>query len=175
MEIWKDVVGFERAYQVSSLGRVKSKIRKSVVEEKMLNPYKNNKGYECVDLWDNNHKKKLVHRLVAEAFIPNPKHKKVVNHKDGNPLNNKVDNLEWCTHSENMLHSFRVLGQRTVKGMVINNKPVECLDTGEIFASASEAARQKGCSQSNITKAILGGRNKAGGLRWSYHFGGEDE
>ena len=174
MEIWKDVVGFERAYRVSNLGRVKSKIRKGVIEEKLLKPYKNNKGYECVDLWDNNHKKKLVHRLVAEAFIPNPEHKKVVNHKDGNPLNNKIDNLEWCTYSENMLHSFRVLGRRTVKGMVINNKPVRCLDTGEVFVSASEAARQKGCSQSNITKAILGERNKAGGLRWSYYFGGEE-
>ena len=174
MEIWKDVVGFERAYQVSNLGRVKSKIRKGVIEEKLLKPYKNNMGYECVDLWVNNHKKKLVHRLVAEAFIDNPDHKKVVNHKDGNPLNNTVDNLEWCTHSENMLHSFRVLGQRTVKGMVINNKPVKCLDTGEVFASASEAARQKGCSQSNITSVVLGKRSKAGGLRWAYDFGGEE-
>lgn len=65
MEIWKDVVGFERAYQVSSLGRVKSKIRKSVIEEKLLKPYKNNKGYERVDLWDNNHKKKQRRRKCA--------------------------------------------------------------------------------------------------------------
>lgn len=174
MEIWKDVVGFERAYQVSSLGRIKSKIRKSVVKEKILKPFKNNNGYECVDLWNNNHKKKLVHRLVAEAFIPNPECKLFINHIDGDKTNNKVENLEWCTHSENILHSFRVLGHRTVKGMVMNNKPVKCLDTGEISASASEAARQKGCSQSNITKVILGERNKAGGLRWSYHFGSEE-
>lgn len=174
MEIWKDVVGFERAYRVSNLGRVKSKIRKSVIEERLLKPYKNNKGYECVDLWNNNHKKKLVHRLVAEAFIPNPECKLFINHIDGDKTNNRVENLEWCTHSENILHSFRVLGHRTTKGMVMNNKPVKCLDTGEIFASASEAARQKGCSQSNITKVILGERNKAGGLRWSYHFGGEE-
>lgn len=174
MEVWKDAVGFERAYQVSNLGRVKSKIRKGVIKEKFLNPYKNNMGYECVDLWDNNHKKKLVHRLVAEAFIPNPDCKPFINHIDGDKTNNKVENLEWCTHSENILHSFRVLGHRTVKGMVINNKPVKCLDTGEVFPSASEAARHKGCSQSNITKVILGKRNKAGGLKWAYYFGGEE-
>ena len=174
MEVWKDVVRFERAYQVSNLGRVKSKIRKGVIKERFLKPFLNNQGYELVDLWDNTHKKKLVHRLVAEAFIPNPDNKKEVNHIDGNPLNNKADNLEWVSHNENMLHSHRVLHQRTVKGLVINNKPVRCLDTGEVFISASEAARQKGCSQSNITKAILGERNKAGGLRWAYDFGGEE-
>ena len=76
MEIWKDVVGFERAYQVSNLGQVKSKIRHGVIAERLLKSFKNNQGYECVDLWDNNHKKKLVHRLVAEAFIPNPNNKK---------------------------------------------------------------------------------------------------
>ena len=174
MEVWKDVVGFERAYQVSNLGRVKSKTRKGVIAERLLRPFKNNQGYECVDLWDNNHKKKLVHRLVAEAFIANPNNKKEVNHIDGNPLNNKVENLEWVSHKENMLHSHRVLHQRTVKGQVINNKPVKCLDTDEVFASASEAARQKGCSQSNITSVVLGKRSKAGGLKWAYNFGGEE-
>lgn len=174
MEVWRDIKGFEGRYQVSNLGRVKSLARRMVIKDRILKPFGNNKGYECVHLWNIQHKELLVHRLVAEAFIPNPSNKKEVNHKDGNSLNNKVDNLEWCTHSENMLHSFRVLGQRTVKGMVMNNKPVKCLDTGEVFASASEAARQKGCSQSNVTKVVLGKRDKAGGLRWAYDFGGEE-
>ncbi len=69
MEVWKDVAGFEQAYQVSNLGRVKSKIRKGVIKERFLKPFLNNQGYELVDLWDNTHKKKLVHRLVAEVFI----------------------------------------------------------------------------------------------------------
>lgn len=173
MEVWRDIKGFEGRYQVSNLGRVKSLARRMVVKDRILKPFGNNKGYKCVHLWNIQHKEPLIHRLVAEAFIPNPDGKKEVNHKDGNPLNNEVNNLEWCTHSENMLHSFRVLGQRTVKGMVMNNKPVKCLDTGEVFVSATEAARQKKCNQSNITRAILRG-GKAGGLRWAYDFGGEE-
>lgn len=174
MEVWRDIKGFEGRYQVSNLGRVKSLARRMVVKDRILKPFGNNKGYKCVHLWNIQHKEPLVHRLVAEAFINNPDNKKEVNHIDGNPLNNKVENLEWVSHKENMLHSHRVLHQRTVKGMVINNKPVKCLDTGEVFVSASEAARQKGCSQSNITKVVLGERYKAGGLRWAYDFGGEE-
>lgn len=172
MEVWRDIKGFEGRYQVSNLGRVKSLARRMVVKDRILKPFGNNKGYKCVHLWNIQYKEPLVHRLVAEAFIPNPSNKKEVNHKDGNPLNNKVENLEWVSHRENMLHSHRVLHQGTVRGKVMNNKPVKCLDTGEVFVSASEAARQKGCSQSNITKAILGKRSKAGGLRWAYDFGG---
>lgn len=105
------------------------------------------------------------YRLLKD--LPTFKAGEIFKLKGGNlyyyPAENGTENAHW---------SDRIMAyhHKTLE----NNKPVKCLDTGEIFISASEAARQKGCSQSNITKAILGERNKAGGLRWSYYFGGEE-
>lgn len=112
-ETWKQVVDFD-GYMVSSLGRVKSLERvitrinhkgtpvKQVVKEHILKPYIT-RGYYAVMLSMRKHKK--VHRLVAEAFISNPSNKSEVNHKDGNKLNNTLENLEWCTLQENHKHS----------------------------------------------------------------------
>ncbi|MBP5311893.1 MAG: HNH endonuclease [Clostridia bacterium] len=105
MEFWKDIPGFENLYQISSNGRVKS-FRKSSklhrVNEHILKPYLSNNGYYQVTLYSGTYKKKLlIHRLVADAFLPNPEHLPQVNHKDENRLNNNVDNLEWCTPAYN--------------------------------------------------------------------------
>lgn len=117
MEEWKDIKGFEGKYQVSNLGNVRSLWRgkpsgrgKYVTKEisiKELKKIKSNElGYQIVTLMDNGkRKRKQVHRLVAETFIPNPDNKPNVNHIDYNPSNNNVDNLEWCTQRENVLHS----------------------------------------------------------------------
>ncbi len=101
IEIWKDVIGFEGLYQVSSLGKVKNR--------KLLNikPQINTHGYEYVSLYKNSLKKHYsIHRLIALHFIPNPENKKCVNHIDGNKLNNSLNNLEWCTSSENNIHAL---------------------------------------------------------------------
>lgn len=117
-EIWKDIKGYEGLYQVSNLGRVKSlkRILKHkttyggiyTVKGKILKP-KEDKGYYRYSL-SNNGKNKLffAHRLVAEAFIPNPQHYLIVNHKDENPHNNKADNLEWCTIKYNVTYGTAI-------------------------------------------------------------------
>ena len=93
--IWKDIKGYEGLYEVSNTGYIKSlQFKKPFI--KKFN--KNHQGYLSVSLYkDNENKLVKVHRVVAEAFIPNPENKPQVNHKDGNKANNCVENLEWVT------------------------------------------------------------------------------
>lgn len=105
-EIWKDVVGFEEKYMISNLGRVYSKIT-----NKILTPVKSQNdflGYYGVTFRfaDGKPHTKKIHRMVAEAFIPNPDNLPCVNHIDGNKLNNCVDNLEWCDRKYNAKHAY---------------------------------------------------------------------
>ena len=104
-EYWKSVVGYEGLYMVSNWGRVKSiKFGK----ERILKPVTNSSGYLLVHLCkDGKVKSFTVHRLVAEAFIPNPYNLPQVNHRDENKLNNNVDNIEWCTNEYNINYGTR--------------------------------------------------------------------
>lgn len=111
MEKW---IEFKKYYEVSNLGRVKSLPRKMImkngriknVKERIKAHYIMNNGYHSVSLSENGTSKSyLIHRLVAEAFIPNPLNLPEVNHKDGNKNDNNVSNLEWCTHSYNQKHA----------------------------------------------------------------------
>jgi len=105
-EIWKDIDGYEGIYQVSNMGRVKSlerlSIQKHLVPEKILNGFIHGYGYPVVDLYkDGVRKRYYVHRLVATAFVPNPRNLNEVDHLDRNTSNCRADNLRWCTHVEN--------------------------------------------------------------------------
>lgn len=128
-EIWKDVVGYEKLYQVSNNGKIKS-YKRSGTNGKTLNGGFDKWGYIRVTLSKNNKiKKHKVHRLVAEAFILNPNNFLQVNHKDGNKQNNCVDNLEWCTASYNTKHSYinnlnKTKGKKIIVINKLNNKEI---------------------------------------------------
>ena len=110
-EKWKVIEGFSK-YLISNTGRVKN-----IVELRDLKFY-NSKGYSKIELVNdsNQDKKVFVHRLVAINFIPNPSNKPQVNHIDGDKKNNRVENLEWCTQSENMKHAFKTGLSVSLKG-----------------------------------------------------------
>ena len=115
-EIWKDVVGYEGYYQVSNLGRIRSCEREAIcknkslrtVKSKILKQHLDNYGYCIISLSLNNKKHtKTIHRLVAEAFIPNLENKPTVNHINETKTDNRVLNLEWATHAEQACHGTR--------------------------------------------------------------------
>ena len=188
MENWKDIKGYEGYYQVSNEGRVRS-LKRTIsnnggaqeLEGKTKSTRIKNSGYEITDLYKNGERKTfMIHRLVADAFIPNHDNKSQVNHIDGNKLNNRVDNLEWVCQSENVIHSYECIREdksniNAVSAMnKANSKKVMCLNDGSIYNSASEAAKQVGISSSLLMRCCRGERKSAGKdsnnnkLRWKY-------
>lgn len=107
---WKDILGFENYYQISSEGEVKS-----LRSGRIMKPKYDKDGYKEYCLCVNDHRTyKRGHRLVAETFLSNPNNLPVVNHKDNNRTNNNVDNLEWCTVYENTIHGFSLRKGKTL-------------------------------------------------------------
>lgn len=109
-EIFVDIKGYEGLYQISNKGNVRSLLFRNkqcaLPRIRAIKPFTNDRGYQSVALYKaGTQKRACVHRLVAEAFIPNDERKSVVNHLDYDPSNNKVENLEWCTQRENVLYS----------------------------------------------------------------------
>lgn len=167
MEVWKDIKGYEGRYQVSNTGRIKGlpideKFCKKR-EEVILKTFMCGSGYQEVILSIHGKRTpKLIHRLVAEAFISNPEGKKEVNHKDGDKCNNNVNNLEWVTPSENQAHSRSVLGYQSFKRKIV------CEETGEVFDSIKDAADKHGLWTTLIWKCCNGKQNTTGGYHWRY-------
>lgn len=102
------IEGYEGLYEIDQMGNVYSIVTTNSRRKGIIKPQDNSKGYLRVTLFDKNGKgrKHYVHRLVAKAFIPNPENKPIVNHIDCNPYNNSVENLQWCTQSENIQYSY---------------------------------------------------------------------
>lgn len=173
-EIWKKIEKYED-YEVSNLGRIKSLKRNN---NKILKQKPNKFGYLIVGLFNNanKNKKMLVHRLVAEAFIPNPLSKPQVNHIDGNKQNNNVNNLEWCTNSENQIHAYKT-GLKKNKLYYENNrsKPIMQYDLKGNFikewANKRQIERELGYSNGNITSCCVGRCMTAYGYVWKHKEG----
>ena len=160
-EIWKDIKGYEGHYQVSNWGRGKSlKWNK----EKILQPLIQSNGYYYIGLVKNNKRINYkIHRLVAEAFLPNPNNYKEVNHKDENKANNVVTNLEWCDRKYNQNYGTRTekcskkVYQYTLDGKFVKE-----------WKSTAECGRN-GFSQSSVSACCRGRYKTANGFIWSYN------
>lgn len=149
--VWKPIVGFDGIYEVSNDGDVRSRKTRHC---RKLKPKINSKtGYLFVNLYnDGNECTKTVHRIVAEAFIPNPDNLPYVNHIDENKQNNSVENLEWCTPSYNNEHS-KHKKQKKVDAFTIDGEYVAT------FASCKAAAEILGVSKSMVSQTLDGKRH----------------
>ena len=178
IRIWKDIKKYEGLYQVSNLGEIRSKHTGEWLKIKCS---KSAKCYKKVVLCNNGKKEvKLVHRLVAEAFISNPNNLSQVNHKDENPSNNMAINLEWCNQKYNMNYGTvnerigkssrgRKRTQKSIKSQIERQcKKVYCIEIDKIFNSLKEASEYVGVHNSCITRAAKGKQNTAVGYHWKY-------
>lgn len=184
-EIWKDIPGYEGLYQVSdkscvrSLDRfvTESNFRKRILffKGQIIKPYTYKNGYYYVVLRkDGGSKHFYLHRLVANAFIPNPYRFPFVNHKDENPSNNNIENLEWCTHEYNM--NYGTVRERMSKHTQNNAKRRKVSqftlsgDFVKTYKSLREAQKMTGICYQSIGQCCLGNKkySHAGGFVWKY-------
>lgn len=184
-EIWKDIKGYEGLYQASTLGEIR-RIESVVVDKnkKRIRTFKNKKikqilrkdGYYFVNLSKNGKVKTAkVHRLIAETFLKNDVNYNIINHKDGNKINNNVTNLEWCTCSHNTKEAYRLgLRKPNILKEALNgrSKPVLQYDTSKNFikkwSCIKEASKKLKIKDSNISLVCKGKRKTAGGYIWKY-------
>lgn len=188
MEIWKDIVGYKGLYKISNHGKVKSLKRlvayscggERIFKERIRKIQTVSKGYKAVILHKNNKPKQhLIHRLIAIHFIDNPESKPHINHINLNPSDNRIENLEWCTPSENMIHSFKY-NKRKNAGHFANkigklhprSKPVIKYSKDNIpiceYEGLMDAQRKTGILFTSILNNISGRTKSSGGFIWKY-------
>lgn len=177
-EQWKDIEGYEGRYQISSFGRVKSlpTLKRNgngyyYTKEKIRRSKSTFDGYRAITLVKNGiFRTYTIHRLVAKAFVENPNNYNEINHIDEIKTNNRVDNLEWCTHAYNLEYGSRkeITRQKTMK-------PVLQFDRENKFIrkwnSGSDAARNLNIQQSSISNCCCHNRKTAGNYIWEFATG----
>lgn len=164
-EVWKDIKGFEGAYQISSMGRVKSLPRKQSRKEKIRVFAKAPNGYlRMVLSFENERRTISAHREVAKAFIPNPQNLETVNHIDFDKTNNCVENLEWVSHKENIQHNcnydknyHRPILQKDLNGNIIRR-----------WKSAYSVELEKGWFATNISRCCNGNKRTYKKFKWEF-------
>ena len=158
-ELWKEWPQDPRI-KVSNKGNVVSCKRGAPHPLKVC--YTNN-GYQMVSAGSGSStNKQYVHRLVAETWIDNPHHHRDVNHINGDKNDNRAENLEWASHSENLRHAYRT-GLRKAKGT-----PIRIVETGEVFESVHECARRIGGIATNISACLAGRHSTCRGYHFEY-------
>lgn len=174
VEIWKPIVGYEEFYEVSSLGRVKGldrrvknkngeRFAKGVIKQTKLN----NNGYEIISLFKNGKEKTyLIHRLVAQAFIPNPNNFPEINHRDEIKTNNRLDNLEWCDRKYNRHYGTRIerCAKKHCKPIVQLSKKGDLIC---VFESAAKAGEKLNIDRRSLSKCC-NKQKTAYGFKWQF-------
>lgn len=179
-ETWKQVDGYGGFYEVSNLGRVRSKERITEIQPychivrkpRILKAQFNGYYYRVVMSLNGKSRQVLIHRLVAETFIPNPKGYDTVNHKDENGKNNHVNNLEWCTMQYNQSYGTKCMRHSLYMVNEVGRAVTQYTKKGEPIASyrsIMEASRKTGISYTGIHEVCIRGKQKtAGGYVWRY-------
>lgn len=159
----REIPNYEGLYAVTSCGKVWSYRSKQ-----FLTPRKSKKGYLTVLLCNKGNMREFkIHRLVADAYIPNPDNLPQVNHKDENKQNNCIANLEWCTNAYNRNYGTR--NERAAIGISkAKMKPCMCVETGQIYSSAIEAARDTNLCKESINRCCRGERKTYTNRHWKY-------
>ena len=164
-EIWADIEGYENLYAISSKGRCWSYKTNKFLKEDI-----NNDGYLRFSLFKNGkHKRYLAHRLVAKSFVANPNQYPEINHINENVKDNCAENLEWCTHKQNVNYGSR---NKKVSLALKNNqnsaKRVQNIDTLNIYDSLTKAEKETGVSKAQICLCCKFKTKTAGGYHWRY-------